>query len=531
MKYTILLDGNVIHNIGVKGYQIYNPKVTLEQNKIGSFQFTIYSSNPYYSQINELKSNVKVYQNDDILFDGRVLEKTLNTNKSIDVYCESVEGYLCDSLYEPFTFSGSITAFLQSLLDSHNKQVDESKQYTLGEVSVTDPNDYIVRSSEDYNNTWNVIQDKLVNILGGYLVVRHVNNGLVLDYLDDFSTLNSQHVVFGKNMLSVKLNDDYTSIANVLIPLGAKDENTGARLTIESVNDGKKYLENTEAIAKYGRIVKYATWDDVTIATNLKNKGQAYLDTITNPSATIEITALDMATINQDISNFKMYSKIKVTSEYHGLDEYFTPLKMNIDLFNAKNNKITLNGEVENITGSSNSSEIAKIKQTINNVEGAVGLTNEQLEALSTSLKSEISQSVENVSSTISEKVELNSQIIEEQSTELTQTKSYFEMLFSEFNQELTDVVNGNNASFDDIKKYIRFVDGDIILGQVDNVFSLRISKDKISFLQGNQEVAYLSNSKLYITYANVLNSIQIGNFNFASRDNGSLGIKVVGVW
>lgn len=530
MEYTILLDGNVIHNVGVKDLKIFNPKVTLEQNKIGSFQFTIYSSNPYYSMINELKSNIKVYQDNYILFDGRVLEKTLVTDKSVNVYCESVEGYLCDSIYDPYTYSGSIRDFLQSLIDNHNLQVEANKRFILGNVTVTDPNDYIVRSDEEYESTWSIIQEKLVNMLGGYLVVRHVNNTLVLDYLADFDTLNSQRVVFGKNMLSVKLNDDFTSIANVLIPLGAKDEQTKQRLTIESVNEGLKYIEDTDAIARYGRIVKFAIWDDVTIANNLLTKGRQYLDSIKTPSAVIEITAFDMANINQDIRNFKMYSKIKVESEYHGLNEYFTPLKMSIDLFNAKNNKITLNGEVNYITGSTPSSDLTRIKTQINNVEGAQALTTELIGALNTSLKSEISQSIESISSEIKEQLLYNTEVISEQSTQLNQTKDYFEMLFNQFNQDLTDVVNGTNATFEDIKKYIRFVDGEIILGQIDNEFTLKITREKISFLQGSQEVAYLSNSKLYITYANILNSLQLGNFNLVSRPNGNLTLKVVGL-
>ena len=529
MKYKILLDGNLIHSPEIKDLKIFDAKVTIEQNKIGSFKFTIYTSNPYYSSINKMKSLVYVYQNNSIIFKGRVVETTTKTNKGVEVYCESDEAFLCDTLHEPFEYNGSVRGLLENFIESHNSQVSEDKQFLVGVVTVTDPNDYIVRSSEDYDDTWNRIQEKLIKLLGGYLVIRHEDDGNYIDYLSDFTTLNSQHVVFGKNLLSVKIDDDYSSIASVLIPLGAEDETTKKRLTIESVNQGLKYIEDDEAIEKYGRIVKYATWDDVTVAENLLRKGKEYLKSASTPSNVIEVSAIDMASINQDISNFRMYSKIKVTSLYHGFDEYFTPTKMTIDLFNQSNNKITLNGENVTITGGGTSSQVSKVESQISNIENKTASTTEAINALSTQLKSEISQSINTIVSQLKEEILYNDTLINEQSTSLTQTKEYFELLFSTFNQNLIDVVNGTNASFEDIKKYIRFEDGNIILGQVDNEFTLEISNEKISLMQGGFEVAYLSNSKLYVTYANILNSLQIGKFAFVPRQSGNLSFKKVG--
>ena len=528
MKYKILLDGNLIHSTEIKDLKIFSAKVTIEQNKIGSFKFTIYPNNPYYSNINKLKSLVTVYQNNSVLFKGRVVETTTKTNKGVEIYCESDEAYLCDTLHEPFEYSGGVKALLENFIENHNKQVSDDKKFYVGEVTVTDPNDYIVRSSEDYDTTWNRIQEKLIKLLGGYLVIRHEDDGNYIDYLADFTTLNSQHVVFGKNLLSVKVDDDYSSVASILIPLGAKDETTKKRLTIESVNQGLKYIEDEEAIAKYGRITKYATWDDVTVADNLLRKGKEYLKSVSSPSNVIEVSAIDMASINQDISNFRMYSKIKVTSLYHGFDEYFTPTKMTIDLFNQTNNKITLNGENVTITGGSSNSAIAKIESQISNIEGNTSSNAELVNALSQQLKSELSQSINSIVSELKEELLYNDTLIDEQSTSLTQTKEYFEMLFSTFNQNLIDVVNGTNASFEDIKKYIRFEDGNIILGQIDNEFTLEISNEKISLMQGGFEVAYLSNSKLYVTYANILNSLQIGKFAFVPRSSGNLSFKKV---
>ena len=84
------------------------------------------------------------------------------------------------------------------------------------------------------------------------------------------------------------------------------------------------------------------------------------------------------------------------------------------------------------------------------------------------------------------------------------------------------------DAEFEEIRKYIRFVDGMILLGEVGNELELQISNDRISFLQDGAEVAYFSNRKLYVTDTQILHSLQLGNFAFMPRDNGNLSFKKI---
>ena len=102
-------------------------------------------------------------------------------------------------------------------------------------------------------------------------------------------------------------------------------------------------------------------------------------------------------------------------------------------------------------------------------------------------------------------------------------------MQFTEFNADVADLQAGNDAEFELIRKYIRFVDGSILLGEEGNQLELQISNDRISFMQSGAEVAYFSNNKLYVTDAQFLNSLQLGNFAFMPRANGNLSFKKVG--
>ena len=77
--------------------------------------------------------------------------------------------------------------------------------------------------------------------------------------------------------------------------------------------------------------------------------------------------------------------------------------------------------------------------------------------------------------------------------------------------------------------RYIRFVDGNIVLGEEGNELILTIRNDRISFTQDNLEVAYFSNQKLYVTNGEFINSLQLGVFGFVpAQDGQSLSFKKV---
>jgi hypothetical protein len=113
-------------------------------------------------------------------------------------------------------------------------------------------------------------------------------------------------------------------------------------------------------------------------------------------------------------------------------------------------------------------------------------------------------------------------------STEIEQTKNSVEIQFNQFSADIEAVATGADAEFEEIRKYIRFVDGQILLGEVGNELELQIANDRISFLQDGAEVAYFSNRKLYVTDTQILHSLQLGSFAFMPRTNGNLSFKKV---
>lgn len=64
-----------------------------------------------------------------------------------------------------------------------------------------------------------------------------------------------------------------------------------------------------------------------------------------------------------------------------------------------------------------------------------------------------------------------------------------------------------------------------IELGKKDSDFKLRITNKKLEFYDGSSTPAYISNQKLMIKKAEVIDEMQFGNFVWAKRPNGNMGL------
>ena len=529
--YKVFVNDKLMHDANIPNLKIFAPKLNLEQNAIDTFSFNVMNTHPYKTEIKKMQSSVKIYDDTSLLFKGRIIEDGNDTQKTQKIYCESCEAYFCDTIQKPYEFSGGVREMLELLVRQHNEQVDSDKQFIVGNVTVTDPNDYITRSDTQWLTTWESIQKKLIDLLGGYIWIRYENDLMYIDYLSEYDVKNNQDIEFGKNMLSVGTSSTAKDVFTVLIPFGAENEETKKRLTIESVNDGKNYIENADGIAKFGRIWKTMTWNDVTIASNLKNKAIAALQEGQAIVNSIEINALDMASVKKEISSFKMNAQIHIISKFHDIDGYFTPQKMDITLFKPSDNKITLNASHNALTDENNDfgAIVEQIENIVQNYE--VNIPN-KITQLQKELNSIIEQTANSIRTEISEKYyskDDKTDLVSEITTVFEQNKEYFEMQFNQFRQDLDGILSDTNANFEDIRKFIRFQDGNIILGQIGNEFQLIITKERISFMQGVQEIAYVSNSKMYNRYVQVLEVFQQGDFAMVVRENGNLSIKAVG--
>lgn len=307
--YEVELNGEKIHELSVTSNKRLSAGTLAEEiNQIPSFSFTISCMNPIFSQ--ELNDRKDVIVLTNILtgedeFEGHLLSHSqimdANGNLYIKAIAEGHLGYLCDSVQMYHNYIDiSPENFLLALLANHNAQVTASghpeKTIQLGTVSIT-RSDYNRSKTTAYRSTLEEIRANLIGRIGGEIRVRRESGHLVLDYVDKIGVNSETEIELAKNMKAITVEIDTTNIVTRLIPLGAElsPGDSAERLTIESVNNDKPYLDDTAGIAKYGIIAGTVEFDDITVAANLKTAGEQYLQNNNRIRKSYEAQVLDLS--------------------------------------------------------------------------------------------------------------------------------------------------------------------------------------------------------------------------------------------
>lgn len=529
----VLADGVIAYNSRLTDYALLGLKVTNALNKGGTAEITMPPGHPSYGVFVNYKTIVEIYRSGELLFRGRSLYPADDFYGRRTITCEGERCFLQDAVMRPYLYQDTPAAIFSDVIGIYNAQVEQPKQFQVGEVTVTDPNDYVRLESESAEQVGDTI-DKLVERCGGYIVFTTNPEGQrVINWYASLGYRSAQTIEFGENLLDFSRTQASTDLATRIIPYGAKDEETGERVTIRSVNEDLDFIEDPEAVALRGVIARPVYWDDVTEPANLLTKARQYLATSKMIITTLELSAVDLSVLDRNIDSYRVGDTVQVKSKPHGVDDEFQLTQRTYDLLDPSQDKVTMGKDMATLTGAS----VAGDKE-------AAG----QLDRVQTSIKADyqlnISQAVKQAETTLASLIEQtaaairlevsqtyaeNDEVKSYISTTLTQLSDSFNFEFEKLQAEVEENDAEAREQFDTIRKYIRFEDGNILLGEEGNELTLRIENDRISFLDGGAEVAYLSNKKLYVLDGHFLNSLRIGKFAFLPRENGNLSLVKVG--
>lgn len=135
------------------------------------------------------------------------------------------------------------------------------------------------------------------------------------------------------------------------------------------------------------------------------------------------------------------------------------------------------------------------------------------LEVLQDSIITQVSETFASKEE-IAEIEEAVSSKVTQSATDITDT---FEMKLKVVSDELTATTNNSSEFIKEINAYIKRGELEtgvygIEIGRSDSNMKARFTNDKLSFYQGSVEVAYISGNNLYISRAEVLDYLRIGN-------------------
>lgn len=344
--YEIRIDEKLFFRSGLPGYGILEGNLKRRINKAGCLTVKIPFKHRLYDLPKKMQSIVTVSKNKKTIFRGRVLDDEIGLYRSKELICEGQLAFLNDSTVRPYTYTGTIKPYLEMLIEQHNNQVDSARQFAVGTVTVEGS---LKIESKDYPKTWQEVEDRLLDEYEGYLFVRELNGIYYIDYLAGVTAENDQEIAFGENLIDLSILQKGRDIFTVLIPLSKQSE---GYLTIASVNDGKDYLENEEAIKSYGRIERKVEYNNITDPEELMALGETDLKTAASIMETITATAADLAMAGYSFQSFEFGTYEWVKSAPHGIYKRMLITSMDTDLLNWEKNKLTIGQSISTYTGS-----------------------------------------------------------------------------------------------------------------------------------------------------------------------------------
>ena len=335
--YTIYADDSLLYLPGDEELSVLSPVLETQCNAAGTLTFVLLPEHPMYSALHKMRTRIDVRQDDEIIWRGRVLETETDFYRQKTVTCEGELTYLVDSVLHPYKladYDSTAAGLFRLYLTRHNEAVSEAQQFQIGNVDIE-----TLSSVENtgYGNTWDEISGNLLDIHGGFLRVRHEGGVRYLDWTKESGTSCGQVIRFGENLLDLSEYVSASEVVTCLIPYAGQGD---SRITIESVNDGKDYIEDEAGIALYGRIWGVTEFD-AKDASKLLEMAKGNLQKRLKETITITISAVDLHLLDVNAESFHVGDKVRVVSPPHGIDAEYTCTAISLDLVNPDQSEYT----------------------------------------------------------------------------------------------------------------------------------------------------------------------------------------------
>ena len=329
--------------IQINGREIISGSLNEEINAVSSLEFTLPPSNDMASRVYPHTSVIKLESDGVEIFRGTASSVSKNFRGDTVVSCDGMIALMADVIKEPFTVSSrEIESYITAIVQNYNDGVAANKAIKVGQVAGFENQTFSISHSNECKNIFELLKE-LRSEKGGYIWTSYIGGDVRINYTKTIGKENRQQITFGSNLVNIEGQLEVGTLATRVWPIG----NDG--LTIESVNDGKAYLQNEEVELRYGRVDKtiQVDSDDPSV---VKSYGQAYLTRYAAMNNTITLTAIDLHNLDKTISSFEVGDSVHVISPPHGIDAEMIVNSISTDLVQLSNSRITLGAKKGSIT-------------------------------------------------------------------------------------------------------------------------------------------------------------------------------------
>jgi len=544
--YRILCDSYVLYDPRLPELFVLEPALTQKKNEPGELSFTISKEHPHFGVLEKLKSRIKVYRDDTLIWMGRAIEDERDLYENRKVLVEGTLAFLLDSILRPFTMYGTAVDVWEYLLGQHNSQVNENQRFVIGNFDLAGS---VSIATKDYLSVWQVLKTSLLDSLGGYLIVRYDDNeNPVLDYLADVPDTSTQRIEFGGNLIDLVLSKNASETYTACVPLGAAlkdidpETESDARLTITSVNEGQDYLIDAALAAEYGVIFApsgLTTWDEITDPTILMNRGHDWLSgTGARFKQTIKLSAVDLHNADASVESLQFLDEVVVSCGALCPEEMYVLSELTIPLNNPASTGIVLGDSRPSLIGEE-IRQNTSVKNRVASIEADYTTHGEIKEIVQEQLtqNTSILQSAQQIIMTALEDYVRTQDFVALQNmiqTSFSIMAGTIEANFTETASRISTLNGETSQQFESVRSFIRLISSGIVIGKSTSAIKLKLENDVLYFFSGSEDsvttdsaIAYFSAGKLFVNDVQVLSSLRIGGYAWVP-ESGNLNFKKI---
>ena len=222
------------------------------------------------------------------------------------------------------------------------KKTKTETQRTRGETEIEIPLQVTPEES-----TFEAIHTHLINEFGGELQVRNEGGVRYIDYVDSIGHASPEDIRLSKNLMSVTKKNDPTNIVTRLKPLGAvietdNDWENQKRVTIESVNNGKDYIDHVALQNEFGIQASSEVFDEEDKPSAVKSEGQKWLSNQKVVLQQFTVEALDLFSIGKGVESFNVGNTHNTVNPVMALEERLRVIGKSVDIVNPINSSLTI---------------------------------------------------------------------------------------------------------------------------------------------------------------------------------------------
>ncbi len=360
-----------IHNTssGDRDFLAVSASLSTEVNKSGTLTFTIPANNNAYSSISKLKTVIRVYLDNQLLWKGRPLDTSKDFLNRATIKCEGWLSVLMDSIVEPDLFDSispgwkdaeekpalTLSQIMTMLINNHNMKMGENsgKQLSLSmdlrneEDETVDPSR--VPEAPNYQTTLDYIQSEIISAFGGSISVSEST----LYYSSDEvmakeANRAAQEIAFATNLLDFTDYVDASEVYSTLIATGKDDISV--------------IVSDSTALGLFGPIYRHQDFSDIEDSSALQAAANAELAKNVEAATTITISAVDLGLISSDYQTIKLGNYVHVSSPPHAINTWYPCTQIEYDLCDPSKTQYTLGVSPDTLT----SKQTAMIKKVDN---------------------------------------------------------------------------------------------------------------------------------------------------------------------